>query len=90
MMCNNLKARTLTYNLRSQTDFVRDCVNTRRYGLDSLSYFASKVWDMIPLVIQKLNSLQKFKTEIKNWALENCSCYLCRSYAQNLGFVELV
>ena len=49
IMCNILKTRTLTNNLRSQTDFVRDCVNTRRYSLNSLNYFATKVWDMIPL-----------------------------------------
>ena len=36
IMCNILKTRTLTYNLRSQTDFMRDCINTRRYGLNSL------------------------------------------------------
>ena len=89
-MYNFLKTRRLTYNLRSQTDFVRDCVNTRRYGLNSLSYFAPKVWDMILSEIKKINSLQKFKTEIKNWAPENCSCYLCWPYVQNLGFVELV
>ena len=84
------KIRTLTYNLRSQTDFVRDRVNTRRYGLNSRSYFASKVWDMIPLEIKNINSFQKFRTEIRKWAPENCSCYLCRPYLQNLGFVELV
>ena len=89
-MYNILKTRTLTYNLRSQTDFVRDCVNTRRYGLNSLSYFAPKVWDMIFLEIKDTNSLQKFKTEITKSAPEKYSCYLCRSYVQNLGFVELV
>ena len=47
------------------TDFVRDCVNVRRYGLNSLSYFALKVWDMIFLEIKNINSLQKLKTEIK-------------------------
>ena len=46
IMCNILKIRTLTYTLRSQTDFPRECVNTLRYGLNSLSYFAPKVWDM--------------------------------------------
>ena len=78
IMCNISKARTLTYNVRSQTDFVRDYVNTRRYGLNSLTYFAPKVWDIIPLEIKNINSLQKFKTEIRKWAPENCSCYLCR------------
>ena len=73
---NILKTGTPTYTLRSQTDFVRDCVNTRRYGLNSLSYFASKVWDMIHLEVKNINSLQKFKTEIGKWAPENCSCYL--------------
>ena len=48
IMCNILKTKTLTYNLRSQTEFVRDCVDTRRYGPNSLSYSAPKIWDMIP------------------------------------------
>ena len=66
-MCNVLKTRTLTYNLRSQTDFVRGCVKTRRYDLNSLSYFALKVWDIIPLEIKNISSLQKFQTEIRKW-----------------------
>ena len=86
IMCNIFKKRTLTYNLRSQTDFV----NTRRYDLNSLNYFAPKVWDMIPLEIKNIHFLQKFKIEIRKWAPENCSCYLCRPFLQNLGFVELV
>ena len=90
IVCNILKTRTLTYNLGSQTDFVRDCVNARRHGLNSPSYFERKVWNMIALEKKIINSLQKFKTEIRKWAPENCSCYLCRPYVQNLGFVELV
>ena len=90
IMWNIFKKRTLTYILRSQIDFVRDSVNTRRYGLHSLSYFAPKVWYMIPLEIKNINSFQKFKTEIRKWAPENCSCYLCWPYLQNLGFFELV
>ena len=62
-MCNILKTKTLTYNLRSQTEFVRDCVDTRRYGPNSLSYSPPKIWDMIPSEIKSINSLQKFKTE---------------------------
>ena len=90
IMCNILKKRTLTYNLRSKAEFVRDCINTRRYGLNSPSHFAPKVWDMIPSAIRNINSLQKFNTEIRKWAPENCSCYLCPQYIQNSGFVDLV
>ena len=85
-MWNIFFLKILTYNLRSQTDFVRDSVNTGRYGLNSLSCFAPKVWDMIPLEIKNINSLQRFKTEIRKRGPENCSCYLCRPYLQNLAF----
>ena len=78
-------------NLRSQTDFVRDCVNnTRRCGLNSLKYFAPKVWDMVPLEIKNVHFFQKFKAKIRKWVPENLSRYLCQPYIQNLGFSDLV
>ena len=87
--CDNVQYFKIKNNDLQFTITDRFCVNTRRYGLNSLSYFAPKVWDMILLQIKNINSLQKFKTEIRKWAPENCSCYLCRPYVQNLGFVEL-
>ena len=42
------------------------------------NYFALKVWDMIPSEIDNINSLQKFKTEIRNGLWK--TCYLCRPY----------
>ena len=45
---------------------------------------------MILLEIKNINSMQKLKTEIRKWAPENCTCYLCSPYIQNLGFAELV
>ena len=68
-MCNILKTRTMSYNLRSQTDFVRDCVKTL-YGLNSQSYLA-KVCDMILSEIKNLNPPQKLKTNVENWAPAN-------------------
>ena len=89
--CNILKTRTMTYISRSQTDFVRDHVNTRGSGLISLQcYFTPVAWDMVLLETKNINSLQKFKTEIRKWVSENCSCYCCQPYTQNLVFVELV
>ena len=43
IMSDILQPRTLTYNLRSQTDFPRIFVNTIRFGLISHHYYASKV-----------------------------------------------
>ena len=50
------QTRKISYNSRSQTDFASTSVNTNKFGLNSLRYFASKVLSMVPLEI--------FKTEI--------------------------
>ena len=47
IMNDILQTRTLPYNLRSNTDFARSFVNTSRFGLNSLRYFASKVWNIV-------------------------------------------
>ena len=46
---DNLPLRSIDYNLRSQIDFSVSSVTTTHFGLNSLRYFASKVWNMVPL-----------------------------------------
>ena len=43
IMNDILETRALPYNLKSQTDFARSFINTSRFGLNSLRYFASEV-----------------------------------------------
>ena len=58
-----LQTRTLPYNLRSQTDFARSFVNTSRFSLNSLTYFASKVWNIVPSDIKNASNLHIFKNK---------------------------
>ena len=44
IMYDIFQTRKIDYNLRSQTDFASNCVNTNKFGLNLLRYFASKVW----------------------------------------------
>ena len=44
--------RSIDYNLRSQIDFSVSCVNTSHFGLNSLPYVVSKVWNMVPLELK--------------------------------------
>ena len=41
--------KSIDYNLRSQIDFSVSSVTTTHFGLNSLRYFASEVWNMVPL-----------------------------------------
>ena len=59
--------RVLNYNLRTQTDFFRHTVNTTKFGLNSLRYFALKVSSMIPLEIKNSSSAEMFKNKTSKW-----------------------
>ena len=52
-------------------------VNTNKFGLNSLRYLASKVWNMA-------KSVELFKTKIRNWESEDCYWYLRKSYIPTL------
>ena len=59
------QTRDIRYNLRSQTDFGGYCVDTNRFGLNSLKFFAAKVWDAVPLEIKNSGSVVVFKGKIQ-------------------------
>ena len=85
-----LRARTLPYNLRSKTDFARSFVNISRFSLNSLRFFASKVWNIVASDIKNVSNLHIFKNKIRKWEPKEYHCDLCRTYVSNLGFVNLV
>ena len=76
----------IKYNLRSQTDFSGHCVNTNKFGINSLKFFATKVWEIVPFEIKNSDNVEVFKSKIRKWK-PNCSCYL-KTYIHNLGFVN--
>ena len=72
------QTRKINCNLRSHTDIGSNCVNTNKFSLNSLRYFTSKVWSMVPLEIKNFGRVEIFKTKIRNWEPKDCYCYLLR------------
>ena len=56
--------KILNYNLRSQTDFLRNNVTTTEIGLNSLRHCESKVWSLIPIEIKNSSSVEVFKSKV--------------------------
>ena len=69
-MYDIFQTRKINYNLRSQTDFACICVNTRKFGLNLLRYFASKVWSMVPLEIKNSRSVEISKQKFEIGSLK--------------------
>ena len=54
--------------------------NTSRYGTETLCFKGSIIWSTTPNRFENLNSLDKFKQQIKMWKPTTCTCKLCKVY----------
>ena len=75
------------YNLRRNNTFERRQVHFVYHGTESLSFLGPKIWDLVPLELKQLESLEVFKLKIKKWIPFEWPCRLCRTYIQHVGFV---
>ena len=75
------------YNTRNAPPFSSRNIKTVRYGLQTISYMAPKIWDLVPKEMKQVTTLNQFKAKIKIWKLKNCSCRLCRTYLPQIGFI---
>ena len=70
--------------------FLRPNVNHKNTGENTIRYFGPIVWDeMLPDKFKSIETLVKFKEEIKTWKPENCPCSLCKTYIRGVGYVTL-
>ena len=88
-MADILDIRNVNYNLRSQTYFPVEPINTSHYGQNSIRFYGSKVWNMIPSELRDMSSLEVFKNEIRKWEPIDCNCKLCQTYINNLGYITV-
>ena len=80
IMCDIFEIRNLDYNSRSKLDFTRTRVNTSSFGLSSLKYLATKIWDIVRHEIKSVRNIHLFKKKIRNWAPKGYHCRLCKQY----------
>ena len=78
---------TCHYNLRSQSYFTQSRIKSVNHGSESLSSLGPKIWELVPLEMREINSLLKFKEEIKKWEPKNCPCRLCKKFIQHVGYI---
>ena len=59
------------------------------HGSEIISYFGAKIWDILPLMLKEVLSVDAFKKRIKEWKPKNCSCRLRKKYIPNFGFITV-
>ena len=75
------------YNLRNERCWQTSNVRTVGFGTETLLFRGQKTWQLLPESIKHSNTLLEFKTKVKNWTPEGCTCRLCKTFIQNVGFI---
>ena len=75
------------HNLCRNNTFERYQVHSVYHSTERLSFLGLKIWDLVPLELKQLESLEVFKLKIKKWIPFECPCRLCETYTQQVGFL---
>ena len=78
--------RPHTYNLRTRQDLYSRNPKTVRYGAETISFLAPKIWVIVPEDIKNCTSLSSFKINIRKWK-HDCPCRLCKCFLKHVGFI---
>ena len=59
---------------------------TVKYGTETTSYLAPKIWSLVSNATKSSKSLDVFKSKKRQWG-PDYSCRLCKNYLQHIGFI---
>jgi len=74
-------------NTRNKTYFKSRFIKTELNGKDSLSFLGPKIWELIPMTLKDLTTIEAFKQKIKHWTPSACPCRNCRPFIKGVGFI---
>ena len=79
--------RQCNYALRGNNFLERRRVKSVRYGTESVSSLAPKIWEILSNDIKDTDTLQIFKAKIRKWIPVACTCRPCKIYLPQVGFI---
>ena len=79
--------RQCNYDLHRNNFLERRTVTSVRYGTESISFLAPKIWEILPNEIKDSDTLQIFKAKIKKCVPVECPCRLRKIYLPQTAFI---
>ena len=76
------------YDLRNPRILASKHKSNIKYGINTIAFRGSQIWQNIPSEIRNSESLSLFKWNIKQIPSSRCRCKICRSFIANLGYID--
>ena len=77
-MWNFFKKNEVPYNLRRGDLLYLPPARSTRYGINSLAFRGSLLWNNLPSHVKASQTVKEFKIKIKNLRYIHCTCTVCR------------
>ena len=65
------------YEFRDSDLLIQPKVKTTKYGIKSVRYYGSKLWNSLPKNIKSATDIQTFKYLLSKWPGPSCKCSVC-------------
>ena len=76
------------FELRSGVHLPSRNSRTVFFGTESIMNLGAKLWNMVPENTKSSESLNVFKSKIKYWTPNHCPCRICKTYIDQVGFIN--
>ena len=75
-------------HLRNPPTFQTSNIKSVYNGTETLSFRGPQTWSILPENIKKAQTLSEFRSKVKKWKPKGCTCRLCKTNIQHLGFIN--
>ena len=75
---NMFNEKDSKYSLRCGKTLCLPSTKTKKFGLNSLEFRGSLLWNYLPINIKSSENLRDFTQKLKNWIGDTCTCKICR------------
>ena len=85
VMDSMVNSKNITSSIRNLQEFSQKERELFFNGLETISYCAPQLWRLLPEEIKQRNTINLFKSDIKQWIFKKCPCRLNELYMIHLA-----
>ena len=75
------------YDIRNIPLFCSENPRPVRFGVDAIAFWASPLWQKVPITIKGSSSVEIFEAKINLWSCDDCPCNLCKRFITNIVYI---
>ena len=76
------------YHLQNKSILEMPKARTTQFGIEIIAFLRHKKWHDLSNDIKESLNNSIFKTQIKKWKGDQCTCRLCKTFIAKVGFVD--